>query len=212
MDFFNDQLGVPVDHYFLLPQEAFVKLVDLMGGITLDLECALDTNPPYDAGVRIVDGEAALYYMSQRQDNAVQSELDMLQRQRAVLASVLQKLFDQTEQNYRQDVLLPIQSGSTPMLSDISDKDELIAFVMSVRDIPMQKITVSLVPGAIVNHQSAQYYSADRDALVQLLNASFNPVGPRITISDVRLPELTDAAGGAPQTKTLAEYLPPESQ
>ena len=84
----------------------------------------------------------------------------------------------------------------------------VLALLVSLRGISLDNISVSLLPGTVVNHQANQYYSADRDALTALLNAHFNPAGPQVTASDVRVPELTDATGIDPNTKTLAEYLP----
>lgn len=208
MDVFNDHFGMPVDHFFLLPQQAFIKLVDLMEGIDIELEAALKVDDlTYNKGVQTVDGQAALVYMTQR-TQGVQGDINMMERQRKVLAAVLQKFLAQTETDYRETTLLPIQKGSTPIRSDFEDKEDLLALVLSLRGISMENISVSLLPGTVVNHQAQQYYSADRDALTVLLNAQFNPAGPQVTVSDVRLPELTDATGTEPNTKTLAEYLP----
>lgn len=212
MDVFNDQLGMPVDHFFLLPQQAFIKLVDLMDGVTLELEESITVGTlTYAKGVQTIDGEAALYYMTERGESEVQGDIERMSRQRTVMACVLEQLLAQSEQNYRNDTIVPIQSGSTPIRSDL-DKEEMVSFLLQLRSVTVDKITVSTLPGTVVTHQSEQYYSADRSALTDLLNQHFNPFGPKVATSDVRVPELTDADGRSPDTKSLADYLPKEGR
>ena len=191
MSVFNDQLGMPVDHYFLVPQQALVKLINLMDDvmITLDREITVG-GLTYNKGNQIVDGDAALYYMTQAEKPGIQGELLLLERQRSVLASVLTRLLAQDAAAYNEDTLRPLQRGSTPIRTDLQP-DELIEFVLAMQTVKTDRMTLYTMPGGIVTKTAAQYYSADRESLLTLLNQAFNPL-KSMTLSDLRIPELTE--------------------
>ena len=210
MDVFNDQFGMPVDHYFLLPQQAIVKLADLLDGLTVQLETSITVDDlTYAKGKQTIDGEAALYYMTHTDTAGIRGELELLPRQRTVTASLLQALFAQDEAGYEEDTIAPLQNGSTPIRSDL-DADDMIALMMQLRQIPLDKIAVYTLPGTVSSAQSVACYSVDRTTLAELLNAQFNPVGRAVTVTDIRAPELTDTRAETPEKKMLAEYLPAE--
>ncbi len=95
-------LGVPIHYYVRLNFQAFVSLVDLIGGVDIYVE--KDINDPlypdhaygYDplyiaAGWHHFNGEMTLKYARTRHGN---SDFDRARRQQQVMAAVLQKITD----------------------------------------------------------------------------------------------------------------------
>ena len=211
MSVFNDQLGMPVDHYFLVPQQALVKLINLMDDVMITLDSEIKVGElTYSKGDQIVDGEAALYYMTHADKPGVQGEIQLLERQRSVMASVLERVLSLDAAAYNEDTLRPLQRGSTPIRTDLPP-DDLIAFVLQMQSLKTDRMLVYTMPGAIVTKSAMQYYSADREGLLQLFNQSFNPV-TKMTLSDLRIPELSDISTEPAEYKLLSEYLPREAK
>jgi LCP family protein required for cell wall assembly len=80
-------LGIPVHHYVRVDFAAFERIIDAMGGITIDVEKALD-EPFTEVGPMEMDGALALQYARSRRTT---SDFDRSIRQRQVLLAVARK-------------------------------------------------------------------------------------------------------------------------
>ena len=98
-----DNLGLEVDHYVIIDFDAFIELIDTLGGITITIEKDIydpyyshtelpgDYFPvgPYTAGQVVeMDGITALAYARTRFDS---SDLERIQRQQQVIFAALEK-------------------------------------------------------------------------------------------------------------------------
>lgn len=91
----QSQLGIPIHYYARVDFNGFVKAIDTLGGITVDVECRLvemDGDrvvlniPP---GQVPMNGELALWYARSRKTT---SDFDRMRRQEAILLAVRRKL------------------------------------------------------------------------------------------------------------------------
>ncbi|MBN2389972.1 MAG: LCP family protein [Anaerolineae bacterium] len=93
-------LGVPVDYYVRLNFQAFVSIVDMIGGVDIYVEKDINdhTYPDYaygydplyiQAGWHHFDGEMALKYARTRHSS---SDFDRARRQQQVMSAVLEKV------------------------------------------------------------------------------------------------------------------------
>jgi LCP family protein required for cell wall assembly len=94
------QLGVPIDRYLVLDFQTFVRLIDALGGVEVDVPQPI-TDPEYptpdygvttihfDAGLQILDGERALIYVRTRHAD---SDFGRSERQQQVLQAMAAKL------------------------------------------------------------------------------------------------------------------------
>ncbi len=195
---FNEQYALPVDGYFMIPQEAFVKLVDLLGGLDVKLDAAVTLGEiKFSAGVRTLDGAGALQYITMGGDS-VSAEIARVDRQRRVFFALFQRLCAQTDVQLTEDSLVPVMKGSTPLRTRTST-DDMLAIIQAFREIPAEKVTAMLVPGAEAKTDGVAYYSVYRQQLIEVLNTYFNPYGEPITEADVLVSEI--AAGGTADTK-----------
>jgi LCP family protein required for cell wall assembly len=81
-------LGIPIHYYARVDMQGFVKIVDTLGGIDIDVDCPL-SDLGLQAGMHHMDGEQALLYARSRKST---SDFDRGRRQRKVLMA----LWDQT--------------------------------------------------------------------------------------------------------------------
>lgn len=95
-----EQFGVEVDYNVEFGFDSFVRVVDALGGVELDLteaEAAYLNKQPnlpnsYTEGSNLLDGEAALIFVRTRHSSARDSDFFRTGRQRAVVAAVTEKL------------------------------------------------------------------------------------------------------------------------
>ncbi len=195
---FNEQYALPVDGYFMIPQEAFVKLVDLLGGLDVELPEAVTLGEiKFGAGVKTLDGAGALQYITMGGDT-VEAELKRIERQRRVFLAIFQRLCLQTEEQLTEDSLLPVMKGSTPFRTR-TNNDEMLEIIEAWKKISAENITAMIIPGQAAKLEGVSYYSVHRQQLIEVLNTYFNPYGEEITEAFVQVTEI--AAGGTSDTK-----------
>ncbi len=192
---FNHLLGLPVDGYFLFPQQGLVKLVNLLGGVDVSLEKAISVNDiSYKKGVQTLDGDAALYYTLNK-SSGISGDIDRLVKQRKVFIALFQRLARQSKQRLTNDFLGPLMNGSTPLRTDFS-RGNLISLMSEMSDIQPSAMTAYILPGRTGRTGGKTYYAPHKSSLLQLLNQAFNPYGDEITQDS--LPALTELGSGNP--------------
>lgn len=195
---FNEQYALPVDGYFMIPREAFVKLVDLLGGLDVKLDSAVTLGEiKFSAGVKTLDGAGALAYITMGGDT-VDADLKRIERQRRVFFALFQRLCLQSEEQLTKDSLIPVMKGSTPFRTR-TDTEDMLAIIKAWKEIPANKVTAMIIPGEAAKLEGTSYYSVHRQQLIEVLNGHFNPYGDKITEAHVQVNEI--AAGGSSDTK-----------
>lgn len=201
---FNEQYSLPVDGYFFLQQDTFVKLVDLVGGVDVDLESSMELGGiKYGKGVKTLDGAGALAYMLKR-DNGVNGDIARLVRQRKVMLALLQRLCAQTEKQLTTESLAPLMKGSTPIRTNFYT-DDTVQLVRSLAKITPDKITAQILPGEVTAFNSNSYYSVHRAELVEVLNADFHPYDNEVTEADLQVVELASGKASDTHRQVLSE-------
>lgn len=190
IDVFNDQYSMPVDGYFLFPEKAMIKLVDALGGVTVDVDKKFTLDDvTYKSGVRTLDGAAAVYYMTYGKKD-VSTDLARMERQRQVYTALLSRLMNGDKEEV-QDALSTVMNGSTPIRTDVAVKD-MMTILGAFSEASLSRMTVYTAPGEAVKSGSATYYSLHAAKLLELLNAEFNPYGLTISETDLKAVELKE--------------------
>lgn len=113
------QFGLPITRYVLLDFQTFVRLVDALGGIEVDVPQPItDTQYPtadygvttihFDAGPQTLDGEAALIYVRTRHDD---SDFGRAQRQQQVIQAIVAKAAEPATWPRLPQVLVVLRTG-----------------------------------------------------------------------------------------------------
>ena len=92
-------LGLQISHYILVDFQGFVKLVDAIGGVDIDVEKDMQYTDPYDgetglvislhAGRQHLDGTTAIQYVRYRDE---EGDIGRVKRQQKFMKAVFQKL------------------------------------------------------------------------------------------------------------------------
>ncbi|GJM40209.1 MAG: hypothetical protein DHS20C20_04910 [Ardenticatenaceae bacterium] len=147
-------LGVPIDYYVAVNFDAFVEVVDLIGGINVDVPEAI-SDPSYpdrcygydpfsiEAGEQYLDGETALKYARTRATFG--GDVDRAARQQAVILAVRQQVFDLNNltQLISQAPLL-WQTSQENVRTNIT-LDEAIQLALLAQDIPRDSIRTAVL-------------------------------------------------------------------
>lgn len=127
-------LGIKVDHYVTIDLKLFREMVDVVGGVKIDVDKDLryvDRSGGVDInltkGPHVLSGRDAEGYVRFRSDG--QGDLGRIKRQQKFLAAFLQRLRDMSELNWSNIRLL---SGLPKFLSEVVSKSSTDLTVMTV--------------------------------------------------------------------------------
>ncbi|MBQ9859901.1 MAG: LCP family protein [Clostridia bacterium] len=90
---FNDQYGLPIDNFLVIPRAGLAQMIDLLGGVNVKLnEGMMLADVNYESGVQLLPGDAAVDYAI-TDDYAGTPDSDVntrMARQRQLFAAILQ--------------------------------------------------------------------------------------------------------------------------
>lgn len=205
---FNRQYGLPIDGYFIFEQETFRKLVDLIGGVTVDLAFDVKTEDvTYEKGVRAIDGAAALKYIAASGEGTAK-DIERFTRFQQVCTATLQRLFAMEDEKLSADVFKPLMVGSTPIRISFSDDyKSIVELVRALAAVPFEEMAAYVLPGETASDDGETYYSVHRDEVLALLNEAFNPHGDPITEGDLNLTELASGKESDLTATLLSQWV-----
>ncbi|VAW33696.1 Cell envelope-associated transcriptional attenuator LytR-CpsA-Psr, subfamily F2 [hydrothermal vent metagenome] len=181
-------IGVPINFYVAVNFDAFVEVVDLIGGIDIDVPEAIDDpdypdqcygNDPFsiEAGKQQLDGETALKYARTRETFG--GDVDRAGRQQAVILAVREQVFALDS--------LPQLIAQAPQFWQTSQEnvrtnmtlDEAIQLAMLVQDIPRDSIQTAVLDFDYVYNETTpdgrQVLVPVRENIRQLRDQLFAP-------------------------------------
>jgi hypothetical protein len=95
----EELLGVPIDYYAQIDFEAFIKFIDELGGVKIDVPKKITIDPlgssntyRLKAGRQVLDGRLALAYARARHSEG--GDFDRAQRQQQVIMAIREKIVD----------------------------------------------------------------------------------------------------------------------
>ncbi|MDD2363049.1 MAG: LCP family protein [Oscillospiraceae bacterium] len=207
---FNDLLGLPVDGYFLFQQQSLVKLVNLLGGIDVNLESPMTVDDiTYKKGVQTLDGNAALYYAVKR-GRGINADIARLVKERKVFIALFRRLAVLSEERLTNDFIGPLMNGSTPLKTDFL-RQNIVKLIGSMSKLEPASMTAYIMPGRTGSKGGKTYYSAHKASLLELLNQSFMPYGDKLTEADLLVSELGSGNAMKTHKQVLSEVAVPQS-
>ena len=219
----NEQYGLPIDNYLILPRSGLSGLIEALDGIEVELSKKTTlAGETYDSGVQILNGPAAAEYaVTYNYKGTPSSDRERMQRQRQVLAGLWQKIADSEMKDlyYIDDlgatkgVLGRLMTGANPIrfnttsfgkarllgindeeAEDIKLSDAIARFAKQIGNIAPEKVTFAILPGSAEKVGTATVYSVNRTQTLELLNSTMNPCGFVLDEDTVTVPQVTTVA------------------
>ncbi len=204
VDFVNDQLGLPVDEYFLLPQKAISILVDAVGGVDVNLGdyYQLGGND-YEPGVHTLSGDAAMEYITYT-DGSLDRDITRMMRQREVFGALLTRIFRLEEDVVAEDVVEEVMDSPSAIRTECTT-NEICDILKSLGKAGVTGMTVQLLPGEAADGNTV--YSVHKEELLQTLNTEFNPYSAGLSNADLLIPELVNTTASDVRKDALSNTV-----
>lgn len=205
----QDLLGVPIHYYAKVDFKGFEKLIDMVGGITIDVEKPVKDNEyPTEnygvqrvyipAGVQRMDGKTALRYARSRHAD---TDFNRNTRQQKVILAARQ-------QAMRLDLLPKLPGMLGVMLQSVQtdlSANDLLALARMAREVDSNSIVSQSIDGTMTTDVNGDgtILKLRRDATARVINEVFHSGSVRKEAAKIEVQNGTGRAGLAASTADL---------
>lgn len=188
----RENFGIPIDRYITTGCDDIVDMVDLIGGIPVDLpeQVIYSYDKVLYPGEQVLNGEQAELFVRARA-GYIEGDIGRVKAQRIFLAACMEKALN----------MGPIEV--TKFLSEVYNKG-YIATDLSLQEmsilsdfggsIDLDDVTVNMVPGeAVNNYNGYSVYSIHKKATVDMLNKYFRPYQTPLEDDSLPIYELVES-------------------
>lgn len=182
----QENFGIPIDAYVTTTCPDIVEIIDIIGGVPIHLDNAIDFEPSapgtqyIPAGDIVLSGQQSEWFIRYR-SGWVQGDIGRMQNQRRFMAAAMRKLLNIVEDEGKLKLYSYIKEifNKDLVYTDMSldDMSKLADFASTIS---MEDAKVNMVPG-----EDAWYYAEDgneysvysvhKQATIDLLNAYYRP-------------------------------------
>lgn len=175
-------LQVPVDHYVVVDWQAFIKIVDLLGGVDMYVERDMDYEDPYanlaihlKKGYQHLNGQQTGQYVRFRSDEL--GDIGRVQRQQRFLKAMAGEVF-----NAGAIVKVPelVNTMNQYIVTDVTGI-EAVRLVYHLRGLRTQSPRAEMLPGKFADIGGLSYWNPDREQTRQLVQRLFVSQGSTIS-------------------------------
>ena len=181
----NNQFGLPIDHHVVITIDALRDIVDIVGGVTINLErkLTLEDFTTHKRTIKLgpgkvkLTGKLAESFMRERKSYD-EGDIGRIKAQRSFYAGFAAKIMDMS--------FSQMSSAATKCYDKVKTDmriGELLGYAKAVRGIELSEIGIYAAPGTSRTYRpsgykrSYSYYSVDTNAYIDLVYAKMNPYG-----------------------------------
>ncbi|CQR71095.1 Transcriptional regulator LytR [Sporomusa ovata DSM 2662] len=168
----EDLLGIPMDYYVLINFAAFNKIVDAVGGVTINVEKRMYYEDPYDnlvidlqPGEQKLDGRTAIKYVRYRDE---EGDIGRIARQQKFLKALLDEV---TSPFILPRVPSIIREVNAAVTTDMTTAD-MIKLAKLLNDAGKTGLKAAMVPGKPAYIDDVSYWLPDITELRAYVAAS----------------------------------------
>jgi len=162
-------LDINIDHYIITDFEGFTNIVDLLGGIELEVEkkmryYGIDVTIELDPGFQRLDGDKALQYVRFRSDE--EGDFGRVRRQQTFLKTLLQEIIA-FKNILRFPQILPeiAQNIKTDM-----ELNQALKLANRLKNVEIGEINTFTLPGKAGNIEGISYVLPEEQEIRQLVD------------------------------------------
>ncbi len=192
VDAVRDTFGIPIDRYITTGCDDIVDMVDLIGGIPINLP--EDVFYSYDkilyAGEQVLNGEQAELMVRARK-GYMEGDIGRVKAQRIFMAAAMEKALDMGTvelTKFLKEIYEKGYIGTDLTLQEMS----ILADFGGAMD--LDDVTVQMVPGeAVDDYNGYSVWSIHKNATVDMLNEYFRPYQAELGYDDLPITEIIDS-------------------
>lgn len=161
-------LGISIDHYILIDTRSFVKIIDAIGGIDIDVEKRMRYEDPWDddgglhinlyPGKQHMDGKTAITYVRYRDE---EGDIGRIERQQKFMKACMDKLT-------KPSIITKIPALATEVMAAIKtdlSTTELMALAGTMVKAQKNGLTTEMVPGKPMYIDEISYWIPNLSAM-----------------------------------------------
>lgn len=208
--------GLPIDHFVAINLEAFRKIVDAVGGVTItidrDMYVEASTNPnnPWGTerfllkkGTQTLTGKQAEGFVRNRSYYAT-GDPGRMTAQRKFYSAFMKEVLGMST----SEAVTIAQQCYSDIDTDMT-VSQLLGYFAEIKDLKLENINITAVPGQSGCYYGSQdCYSVLINDYVELANKYMLPYDDPIKASDLKLVDISSSNGGnwMPGIGSLGDY------
>ena len=187
-------IGFRPDFYVMVDFNAFVNIIDGIGGVEVDVPFHMRYDDPWQdlhidiqPGLQVLDGQNALHFARFRRANPGfrgGTDYQRIENQQLIIATVLEEL---TSPRALRQIPNLISTYSDYISSDLDLGNQLWFAEQIIRAGGVNSLSTYTIPMAGGSGSPAYYEFAHRDGVLELVNRTINPFTQDITPNMVRI-------------------------
>lgn len=170
----EDLLRIPINYYVVVDWQAFIKVIDILGGVDLYVENDMDYEDPYanlyihlTKGYQHLDGKASGEYVRFRHDEL--GDIGRVQRQQRFLKAM-------TDQALQIETILKMPSIINTVNKYVTTDMQfytLLKLANSLKNFKKGDLQAEMVPGDFATIDGVSYWVYDKEQTKQVVDKLF---------------------------------------
>lgn len=191
VDAVRDTFGIPIDRYITTGCDDIVDMVDLIGGIPIDLP--EDVFYSYDkilyAGEQVLNGEQAELFVRARK-GYLEGDIGRVKAQRIFMAAVMEKALNMGTVELTKFLTEVYNKGYIGTDMTLQEMSILSDFGSNM---DLDDVTVQMVPGEATDYNGYSVWSIHKNATIDMLNEYFRPYQTDLDYDSLPITELVES-------------------
>ena len=161
-------LGINIDHYIVIDTSSFVKIIDAIGGIDIDVEKRMKYEDPWDdngglvidiyPGLQHMDGKKAVTYVRYRDS---EGDIGRIKRQQQFMAACMEKIMSPS---FIPRIPAVLHEVFEAVNTDMTTR-QLLELAGSLKDAQENGLATDMVPGYPLYIDGISYWIPDIEEL-----------------------------------------------
>ncbi len=193
-DVITRTFGIYFDYYAIVSTDAFVQIVDAIGGVDVYVQEPMHYDDPLqnlhihiNAGQQHLDGKTAEGFVRFR-SGYVQADIARMDAQKIFMTAFFKKLLSFSSLTRIDEIVNAVYKN----LDTDMTVDNILAFVRPALNVDMSEITMLNMQGTPYNN--GMYYSLNKEENLKIVNEHFNVFSHDLKPSAVHVIELVEGA------------------
>ncbi|MBC8015136.1 MAG: LCP family protein [Sporomusaceae bacterium] len=171
----TDFLHIPIDYYIAIEWQSFIKVVDILGGVNLNVEHDMNYDDPYDnlsihipKGRQHLDGKRAGEYVRYRHDEL--GDIGRVERQQIFLKAL-------SSQMLQSGTILKLPALMTTISNYVRTDMNILALAKvgnMIRDMNSDSLHTEMIPGDFATIDDISYWAPDMKKTQDLIKNMFS--------------------------------------
>lgn len=157
----EDFLGLNIDHYVIINTKSFVKIIDALGGIDIDVEKRMYYEDPWDddggllidlkPGLQHMDGKTAVTYVRYRDE---EGDIGRIRRQQKFMKACMDKLVSPSTITSLPSIIKEVMGS---IKTDMSLR-QILEFAGTLKESQKNGLKTDMVPGKPLYIDGVSYW------------------------------------------------------